>query len=74
MNRKQKARIKAIYMQPITQLWLNIVNMPKEDRKAFILYINSLNNKNCGFADYYAKYFLNRLIDSSECYHTTFNK
>lgn len=69
MTRKEKNRIKKIYLNPLDQIWFNLVNMDSGDRENLKKYINEMNNKNCSFVHFYSKDMLNKLLESSECYH-----
>jgi hypothetical protein len=69
LNRKNKIKIKRIYLSPINQLWANLVTMNTEDFILLKTYINQMDTKNCSFTHYYAKDFLSKLIELSEVYH-----
>lgn len=55
--------------QLLNQIWFNMQTMSPEERKKFKKYIESLNNTKSPFIHFYAKDFLNKLIQSSECYY-----
>lgn len=69
LNRENKNKIKRIYLSPIDQIWGNLVNMNNDDFNLLKTYINQMNEKNCSFTHYYAKDFLNKLIELSQVYH-----
>jgi hypothetical protein len=57
----------SIFMS-IDQAWQNVQFMDKRERKLFIKKIIASNRFTTGCIEYYAKYYLASLIDSSECY------
>ena len=69
MTRKEKNRIKQIYLKPLDSIWAIFVNMDSNDREVLNRYINEMNDKNCSFVHYNAKDFLNKMIGDSDCYH-----
>ena len=68
-NRKQKDRIKNVYLTPLTQLWHNLRTMPIEDREAFKEYVSKFDEYNCSWINYHAKYLLLYMLKNSDCYH-----
>lgn len=69
LGRKEKNRIKQIYLKPLDSLWYNLVNMDNNDFNLLKLYISEMNSKNCSFVHFYSKDLLNTLIELSEVYH-----
>lgn len=62
---------KKLTQSSFTQIWFNLQNMTKQERKSFIKWVVNMNTKNCSFIEYAARPFLIELIKQSECF---FNK